>query len=219
MSFNIQKINDNRVAAEVLADKILEQLAADKKVLWFVTGGSSIAVAVEASKKIRDYSHENLTVMLTDERYGAIDHPDSNWLKLEQEGFSLPEAKSLPVLMGNDRSETTRKLNDSLKEEFTKSEYKIGLFGIGTDGHTAGILPHSKAIESLALAYDYDSDKFERITITPKAILELDEAIVFMEGKEKAEVIEDLKISIPLNKMPAQILKKVPLLTIFYKYE
>ena len=38
--------------------------------------------------------------MLTDERYGPVGHPDSNWSQLLQKGFDLPQAKLVPVLTG-----------------------------------------------------------------------------------------------------------------------
>lgn len=157
--------------------------------------------------------------MMTDERYGPLGHKDSNWQQLIEKGFNLPQALLVPILTGEDRATTTLKFNEVLNREFMRVEYKIGLFGVGADGHTAGILPESGAVSSEDLAFGYDTPTFSRITITPKVIEKLDEAVVFMQGEEKWEVVKDLlEKNIEITKQPAQILKKVPLLTIFTDY-
>ena len=213
----IKRVNDIQGPAQFIANSILKHLNAGEKVLWLATGGSSIAVGVEVAKIIKEHPHQNLIVTLTDERYGEINHPDSNWNQLLDKGFDLPEAKLIPVLLGENRDDTTQKFNTALEGELKSADYKIGLFGIGTDFHTAGILPGSGAVFSEDLAFGYNSEKFERITITPKTIQKLDEVIVFMQGEEKEKVLKILEQNASINDQPAQILKKVPLLTIFYK--
>jgi 6-phosphogluconolactonase/glucosamine-6-phosphate isomerase/deaminase len=223
MSIVLKTTTDAEIAAGSLASSILKQLRSGKQVLFFATGGSSISVGAKISKILREYPDKNLmknlTVTLTDERYGPLGHPDSNWQQLLDRGFSLPQARLIPVLTGENLSITTEKFSKALNEELMISEenkYRIGLFGIGADGHTAGILPGSKSVESLNLACGYDTPTFSRITITPKVIEKLDEAAVWAQGKDKWGVIENLlEENIPIIKQPAQILKKVPLLTIF----
>ena len=153
MNLHIEQKTDLNDISEILAESILKQLNLGKKVLWFATGGSSIAIASIVSKKIAQYPHNNLTVMLTDERYGELDHPDSNWAQLLTKGFVLPDAKLIPILTGEDRDTTVATFNENLKQELNNADYKIGLFGVGADGHTAGILPHSPAINSENLAF------------------------------------------------------------------
>jgi len=210
------EIND---AAGFVANSVLNQLKSGKKVLLFLTGGSSVSVGVKIADILKEQAGENLlqnlTVTLTDERYGPIDHFNSNFFQLNEKGFSLPGAKIIPILIGEDKNITVEKFNTKLNEEFTKAEYKIGLFGIGADGHTAGILPESSAVSAKDLAFGYDTATFSRITITFKAIEKLDGAVVWAQGKDKWKVLEELQTDINLIKQPAQILKKIPLLTIF----
>lgn len=220
MHLNIKTTTDPKVAARFLADRILKELELGKKVLWFATGGSSVPVAAEATKIISKYPHKNLTVTLTDERYGPVGHPDSNLKQLTDKGFTLPEANFISVLAEEDIIMTTKNFNVALGRELDKAGYKIGLFGIGLDGHTAGILPNTEALNSPAFAFSYKTETFERITITPKAILKLDEAVVFMQGEQKWPVLETLEEkNININEQPAQVLRQVPLLTIFTDYQ
>lgn len=207
-------------AAIFIADSILNQLQQGKRVLFFVTGGSSIAVCVKISELLKEHPHQNLTIMLTDERYGQLNHADSNWFKLINEGFDLPQAKLIPILTGDDHTTTTQKFKIALEQELNNAEYKIGLFGVGSDGHTAGILPGSIAVESDELVCGYETPVFSRVTMTPKAIEKLDEAVAFIQGEAKWGVVKNLKEEeIDIIKQPAQILKKVPLLTIFTDFK
>ncbi|MFA4975770.1 MAG: 6-phosphogluconolactonase [Candidatus Paceibacterota bacterium] len=219
MSFTIKTTTEMDDAANFIVASILSQLKIGKHVLFFVSGGSSIFVAVKVAEFIKNQSLENLTITLTDERYGQIDHFNSNYFQLKEKGFNLPQAKIIPILTDNDRNITTIKFNKILNEEFTTADYSIGLFGIGVDGHTAGILPGSEAIQSKDLVYSYNTPIFSRITITPKAIEKLNEAVVWAQGKEKWIVLKNLEKEIDINLEPAQILKKVPLLTIFSDYK
>ncbi|MBI3305930.1 6-phosphogluconolactonase [Candidatus Nomurabacteria bacterium] len=229
MSIDIQTTTDPEVAAKFIASKILKQLEISNKVLWFVPGGSAITVAVEAAKIIsHTYKHtyantyNNLTVTLTDERFGRVGHKDSNWRELIERGFNLPEAKLLPVLniyTERSRSMTTEKFNTIIGDELQKADYRIGLFGVGADGHTAGILPLSAAVSAKEWACSYQAPKFERVTITSKTIDKLDEAVVWAQGREKWRVIKDIiEKEIDLNLQPAQVLREVKRLTIFTDY-
>ncbi len=218
MSFNIKTTNKVDEAASFVALSVLDKLNLDKKVLFFVAGGSAIPIAVKIAEILNNSSSnnlKNLTVTLTDERYGDIGHTDSNYFQLFEKGFNLRDAKIIPVLIGEDKDTTVQKFNEILKNELDLSDYKIGLFGIGTDGHTAGILPDSVVVDCQDLVCGYDTPKFSRITITPKTIEKLDEAIVWAQGEDKWEVIKNLSEDVDIKKQPAQILKKVPLLTVF----
>jgi 6-phosphogluconolactonase/glucosamine-6-phosphate isomerase/deaminase len=219
MNFAIETTTRIEDPANLIASSILNQLKLGKKVLFFATGGSSIAVASRVAEIIKDESLPNLTVMMTDERYGEVGHNDSNWAQLIKKGFALSEAKLLPILDGNDIDTTTEEFKINLERELKNAEYKIASFGVGADGHTAGILPGTIAVHSTDLACHYDTPAFFRITITPMVIERLDQAVVWMQGENKWPVVENLSQEIDIEKQPVQILKKIPLLTIFTDYK
>jgi len=219
MGMTFRTTTDLDEVAIFIASSVVKQLEAGKKVLLFLTGGSSVVVGVKIADILRESKDTNLlanlTVTLTDERYGPIDHFNSNFFQLTEQGFSLPQAKIIPILVDEDRNITVEKFNANLNEEFIRAEYKIGLFGVGVDGHTSGILPETSAVNAKDLAFGYDTATFSRITITFNAIEKLDEVVVSAQGKDKWKVLEELKTDIELTRQPAQILKRVPVLTIF----
>jgi 6-phosphogluconolactonase/glucosamine-6-phosphate isomerase/deaminase len=197
----------------------MSALDQNKKVLWLVPGGSAISIVAEISKRLAGRDLGNLSVTLTDERYGEVGHPDSNWKQLADLNFDLPGANLVPVLNGKDRAGTTADFAEALTTLLDQSDYALGFFGIGPDGHTAGILPGSPAVTSTMAAQDYDAGNFQRITMTPLAIEKLDEVVVYAMGEAKWPVFDQLETDVPVNEQPAQFLKQVPTVTIFNDYK
>jgi len=213
------KTSNIEPVADFMAGQIIKELAEGRHVLWFIPGGSAINVAVLTAKKITKHDHHNLTVTLTDERYGPFGHSDSNWQQLDEAGFILPEAKLVPVLADFSFLESTKIFAANLKRELTEADYIIGLFGVGLDGHTAGILPNSPAVFTKELTCAYDNGNFKRITITPQVIAYFNEAVVFAQGEAKWPVLKQLNQSLEVTNQPAQILKTINKLTIFSDYK
>jgi 6-phosphogluconolactonase/glucosamine-6-phosphate isomerase/deaminase len=199
-----------RYAANQIASKL------DRgRVLWLVSGGSAIAVTAATAKLLAGRSLANLTVSLIDERYGDPGHPNSNWQQLMAAGLDLPGAILHPVLTGHSQLQSASDFQDFLREQFQISDYALGLLGIGPDGHTSGILPHSPAVTAGGLVFAYDGPDYRRITTTAAALAKLDEAIVYAVGPAKWPVLDQLETSLPAAVQPAQVLKSLPKLTIF----
>lgn len=216
--FKIQTTKDIDKISSFISNIINKKLQGGRKVLLFLSGGSFVPIEVEISKKIKEEHSSNLTITLADERFGCVGHPDSNWFHLQESGFEIKNAEIIPILQGENIKETSDKFENTLNSEFKKADYKLALLGIGADGHTAGILPSSDALRSSGLVCFYNTELYNRITVTPSAISLLDEVIVYANGKEKWTAIENLYKDIDIALEPAQILKKVPLLTIFTDY-
>ena len=210
-----QKVQSPEPAVHYLAQELNQALNAGKKVFWLVPGGSAAQVAVAVSQVLSVDNLSNLTVTLTDERYGLVGHANANWGQLLTAGFSPAGATLLPVLTGRSIAEETTIFAQNLQKLFDQSDYKVGLFGLGTDGHTAGILPGSPAVASHSLAMSYQAAPFQRITMTPAAIVRLDEAVVYAVGVEKQQALKQLAQTLPITQQPAQALKAVSRLTIF----
>ena len=203
-------------AADTLTATLRQRLKNGERVLWLLSGGSSLDIATKVSQNLADLELSKLSVSLTDERYGPIGHSDENWQMLLDHGLNLPGADLYRPLNGLDRKHAAIDFNDWLSNKLANSDYRIGIFGMGSDGHTSGIKPGSPAVESSDLVTEFTGDDFERITTTPAAISQLDEAVVQISGQNKAEQLnrlldKDLAISV----QPAQALKTIPLVNIY----
>lgn len=213
------KVTSNEPAVNYITETLKSALLAGKQVLWVVCGGSAIPLAAEVSRRLRGMDLHNLMMTLTDERFGPVGNADSNWLQLANAGFALPGAQMMPVLDGHDQAETVQRYGDMLRQLIEQADFKFGLFGMGPDGHTAGNLPSSPTLTSLELAGGYDAGQFIRLTMTPLAITRLDEVVLYAVGTEKQAMLDKLDTDLSMAEQPAQILKKVPKLTVFNDYK
>ena len=204
-------------SASHTARVISEQLTAEKKVLWLLSGGSGISIATQTAALLKGCPNlKNLTITLTDERYGAVGHPNENWQQLIEAGFVLTGSKLYRPLRGTDSEATLESFDNWIKKQFAAADFRIGVFGVGDDGHTAGIKPDTNATSAGGFTTFFKGTDFERLTITYQAICKLDEAVIQAAGAGKQVVLQQLiDRSAPLLAMPAQILHKVPIATLY----
>lgn len=204
-----------------LSERLNEHLNRNETVLWLIPGGSAIAIAVEVAKRITDNPNlSNLSVTLTDERYGEPGHADENWRQLSEAGFMLNGASLYPVLNGEDGLATAHTYTTTLAELLNGADYSVGLFGVGTDGHIAGIKPASDAVDTHELTSYYVGEDFERVTITFEAMKQLDEVLIAASGEQKFPVIRAiLHETYPLEERPAHILKTLSNVSLFTDYK
>jgi 6-phosphogluconolactonase/glucosamine-6-phosphate isomerase/deaminase len=203
-------------AAEHLASVIKDHLVRGERVLWLLSGGSGIKVVLKTARLLSGVDLSNLSATLSDERYGLVDHQNENWKQLLDGGFQLPGSTLYRPLINKDRSTTADEFGAWIKRQVAVSDYKIGLFGIGSDGHTAGIKPHSVAVNATEWASHYIGDDFERVTVTPFAVSQLDEAVIQASGIDKTSTLKQLlHDTIEIIDQPAQILKSIPKCTLY----
>jgi 6-phosphogluconolactonase/glucosamine-6-phosphate isomerase/deaminase len=210
--------SDALVGLQSLYERINTELRRGKRVVWLLSGGSNIPLAVAAMQQIQEELTPKLTIIPMDERYGPVGHTDSNIRQLFDAGFDPKQAMFIPVLRGVPLTDTinlfARHLRQPLdhRNKYPESNIIIGQFGVGPDGHTAGILPHSPAAEeTTALAVGYQASDFMRITLTFSVLRQVDVAFGFAYGPVKRAALQQLRDSnLLLVDQPAQILKVIP---------
>lgn len=194
-----------------VAERLTSALSPYKMVVWIVPGGSNIPLAVEVMKLIPSDASARLTILLTDERFGPVGHPDSNYLQLTQAGFMPKNARFVPVLSGDGSLEhTTTQFAAIAQDVLQSADEVIAQFGMGADGHIAGILPYSDAAKSTEYAASYETETYTRVTLTFDALRHIDTAFAFVYGSEKHDALQKLRDrTVPLIEQPAQILKEL----------
>lgn len=196
-----------------LAERLVHELATGKEVVWLVTGGSNIPACVGVMETIPGRLTTRLTIILSDERYGPVGHQDSNYQQLLNAHFEPGQANFLPVLMsGLSLEETALRYDETLQQVFANANAVIGQFGIGEDGHIAGILPGSVAtVEDDRLAIGYISEPFQRITLSFTALKRVTAAYAFAFGANKHKALHNLySRNLRTAIQPAQVLKQLP---------
>lgn len=207
------KIKSNQEVASYIAGRLKQSLAENKKVLWLLSGGSAIEVEAIVAKSLG--TCDTLVTSLVDERYGPLGHKDSNARQLANVGINLDRLNFTPVLADNDVESTVSKWQDKMAKELEKADYVLAIAGIGADGHTLGIKPKSPAVDSSDLAVGYKWDDYERVTLTGRAVDQIDEIVVYAMGSEKKPQLERLREDISPSEQPAQLLKQCAQLKIF----
>lgn len=179
---------DTSAAVSALQSRLLDELEKDKNVLWIISGGSNIDATISVMKGLPTSFQHRLTIMPVDERYGPVGHADSNIQQLLENGFVAGEATLITVLKPEMSLQATAEAYDLVAQaQFAKADVIIGQLGIGSDGHIAGILPGSIASgvdDRLVTAYQ--SDPYQRITMTFRALrmLNADYSLVFGVNKK-----------------------------------
>ena len=196
-----------------LLHRLVTELAAGKQVVWLVSGGSNIPASAKVMDNISPDLRKNLTIILGDERYGPVNHPDSNCLQLREAGFSTAHATAFKTLQPDmSLEDTTERYGEIIEAAFDKADCIIAQLGMGDDGHLAGILPGSPASKAdKAMVYGYRGKPFDRITLGFAGLRKVTAAFVFAFGEPKRTALQNLKRKrLPLTEQPAQILKQLP---------
>lgn len=181
-------------------------------VLWLVCGGSNIAIEVAISEQLTGPT-KNLTILPMDERYGPPGHADSNYLQLHEAGFDPHDAQWTDVLERDlPLQETVAYYSELVQGAQAEADYTIGLFGLGADGHTAGVLPGSPATsEDYATVVGYEWKDFTRMTMTPRELVKTDTAFILAYGANKKEALERLQKGVePLRDLPSVLHHQIP---------
>jgi 6-phosphogluconolactonase/glucosamine-6-phosphate isomerase/deaminase len=198
----------------------------------FLSGGSVIAgyrKLAEYIEKTEDASR--ITLLLADERWDADpNHADSNAQQIEEQTHLFLRAKRvggrvLLPLQGNALEQDARIYNDIVEEIF-KTHICIGIFGVGQDCHTAGILPLFSQNEFAVifeqfpwyapLVYPF-GEHTKRLTLTSQAIARMRGGIVYAVGENKKEALANMlrKSAEEWPHYPAILLRQIPKLHIF----
>jgi 6-phosphogluconolactonase/glucosamine-6-phosphate isomerase/deaminase len=200
----------------------LSTASENNKMLWLLSGGSAIDLEVQISHQLTKVQKQHITIGQVDERYVKVGSVHHNWTSLIQAGLK-PEQfdASLPMIQNNlSLKETAAAYDIQLRQAFARCTFSCGIYGIGTDGHTAGIKPAKdpesfKVFDSVSLTVGYQGNDYKRLTTTAAVITKLSAIYVYAVGSDKSQVLADLSETISPHKMPAQLLKKAKNIVIF----
>ncbi len=209
-----------------LAFKILCERV-DKKTALFLSGGSTpkdLYEKIAQKKRIIPGA-----IAQIDERFGQPYHTNSNQLMIKNTGLekyaNMSGVPAYWILDDRSRVETAKVYDTLVRKLFGIFTKNIGIFGIGEDGHTAGI--PSRKISSFKydtnkLVTDYDDKSGgygERVTMTFAALEKLDLLIILVFGNSKRQALLQMfedgsEIEIPARFYTrADIAKKTLLIT------
>lgn len=205
-----------------VVSEISKRASLGLRVLWLLSGGSAIDVQIEIASRLSPDEKKHITVAQVDERYVQIGSEDDNWQQMTTRGFPFDEfSEKLRILHTHKSSvKCGEDYQAVLQNAFARTNFSIGIYGIGTDGHTAGIKPtmndrEFSIFKDTKLVAAYKASDFERITTTTRVIDSLDRIAVFCCDSKKKNMLKKLATDVPEYKMPAQLLKYAKNVVIF----
>ncbi|HZM63507.1 MAG TPA: 6-phosphogluconolactonase [Candidatus Saccharimonadales bacterium] len=203
-----RSVKNQKEIVEALANLLIGTLKNGKRLLWFVSGGSSIPVAVEVSHKLIGNNLSNLFITLVDDKFG-LPAAETNFGQLQSEGFASSNATMHNILQpSSSLKQTGERFDKLLKERLAWADIAIGQFGLGEGYHTGGIMAGSPAARARKLAIGYEYQGQGKVTVTPVLIKRLDVAFINSMGEGKRPLVRHfLQSTASVTAEPTQSLK------------
>ncbi|TVR13244.1 MAG: 6-phosphogluconolactonase [Phormidium sp. GEM2.Bin31] len=198
MTQHIEVLPDKTALVERSVALIVEKIQtaiAQRGICTIALSGGSTPKPIYQAIAGHDLPWDQLHVFWGDERYVSPDHPDSNQ-RMAREAWldqvPIPPDNIHPMPTGSQDPETDADLYDQQLQEFFKLEseqfpcFDIMLLGMGDDGHTASLFPHTEALEICDRRVTVgNKDGEPRITLTVP-VLNLSRTILFaIAGENK----------------------------------
>lgn len=210
----IQTTDDPKGNAAAYINSLLATHA-DNPVLLMLAGGSSREIIDLLDG---DLLTDQVTITVTDERY-TDDLEENNFAYIQGTSFYNASIGAgsfcidTQIFSGESHEEHAKRFDKNLKEwkrDFPNGKI-IALFGVGKDGHIAGIIPGTENIDNPDVWATQSKDaKFERTTITFPFLKSIDFPLVYISGSEKAEVLARIVAKEgDLKETPARILNEM----------
>ncbi len=185
-------------AADYIADRIREHLAKKGFFTMAISGGRT---PWEMIKELatHDLPWEKVFLFQVDERVAPDGHPDRNLTQLFKsiENTKLPTRLNVfPMhVIAEDLDQACEEYADHIRRIAETGKLDLVHLGIGTDGHTASLIPGDEVLEvqdkSVAMTnHPYQGRR--RMTLTYPLINQAEKILWVITGEEKAGMLERL---------------------------
>jgi 6-phosphogluconolactonase len=179
---------------DLVSEKITEAIALRGICTIALSGGSTPKALYEAIAT-QNLPWEKIHVFWGDERYVPPDHPDSNQKMARQawlDRVNIPSSNIHPMPTAADNPAADAGQHESELREFFSywagelPIFDIVLLGMGDDGHTASLFPHTEALQvSDRLVTVGNKDGQPRLTFTVPLINNARNVVFIVAGANK----------------------------------
>jgi 6-phosphogluconolactonase len=206
-----------RAVAEQIVDLAASAIATHNRFTLVLSGGSTPKLLYEAlasDEYVNRIEWEYVHVFWGDERCVPPEHTESNY---HMARLAMLDYVPIPVgnihrLRGEHEPEQAAKDYEwTLYNYFAKSSgeglrgrFDLVLLGMGDDGHTASLFPHTAAIhetEKWVMAQHIDKLNATRLTLTPMALNTAAYVFMLVTGQSKANTLLQVFQSSPREAM------------------
>jgi len=211
---NIQVFSEAGALAQAAADLFVTaaRKALDEKGLFYVavSGGRTPRLLFErlvTHPEAKALPWSRCHIFWVDERYVPADDPASNF-KMASESLlgplDVPEANIHRMLTEVDLDEAVAQYASTIQSVFSLQPGDVPVFdliqlGMGSDGHTASLFPHSYEADTQASVMWTvpPAAPHHRITLTSRVLQAGSQLMVLLTGKDKADMLKTVFSSEP----------------------
>lgn len=158
-----------------------------------LSGGSTPKAIYEQLIKAKlDWS--KIWLFWSDERAVPPDHPESNY-HMAMTFFNqvpIPKAQIFRMVAEKDLEKNARSYEETIRSILDKHLFDLVMLGIGEDGHTASLFPHTKALHEthhLVTANEIPDKKTSRMTLTFPCINQSAHTAIYALGASKHIIV------------------------------
>ena len=185
-------------AAIFIADRIRENIIKKGHFTFAISGGRTPWAMIKELAK-EDLPWEKVFLFQVDERIAPNAHPDRNLTQLFKaiEGTKLVLRLNIFPMRVNaeDLDEACEEYESHINRMTENGKLDLIHLGIGTDGHTASLVPNDSVLEikekGVALT-DSEYQGRKRMTLTYPLINHAEKILWVVTGEEKAEMLDRL---------------------------
>ncbi len=197
-------------AAIYIADRIRENIAKKGFFTMAISGGRTPWAMIKELAQ-EDLPWEKVFLFQVDERMAPEAHPDRNLTQLFKaiEGSRLVLRLNIFPMRVNaeDLNEACEEYENHIKRMTGNGKLDLVHLGIGTDGHTASLVPDDSVLEVTDKGVAVTNGEYQdrkRMTLTYPLINQAEKILWVITGAEKAEMLDRLlhqDPSIPAGKI------------------
>lgn len=233
---HLEILDDKHALAERAAELLTQTVSAAAAERGKYAGRTSVALAGGTTPRLlyQLLSHrpwhqripwDRIQWIVGDERVVPPDHEDSNFRMVyenlfdpagvrEDHHFRVMTELPTPQAAAADYMKRLQAALGITPGSGTTPSLDLMLLGMGSDGHTASLFPHTDALrerEKIVLANWVEKLDSWRITVTPPVLEGAKRILVLVSGEDKAKALfQVLKGEWNPEEYPAQILRDLP---------
>jgi len=211
------EIIDSGTFASTVADEIVSlanQVSGDIVSIGLAGGSTPGEVYRQflVEPRISEMPWKKVRFFLGDERWVPIDDPQSNFLMAKETFLNKkPDAQVFPIIGENPEHAADVYAQQIRSVVGAQAKFDILLLGMGDDGHTASLFPHSPLLSApdgkLVGVAPHPTSGQIRISLLPQVLKCADRVLVLVKGKGKAEMLKRVfEDSDPIEDLPVKLL-------------
>lgn len=162
-----------------------------------LSGGSTPKAIYENLRKITSLDWSKIWLFFSDERAVPPDHPESNYQMAMESCFAhvpVPLAQIFRMQAEHEIQKHATDYEEKIRHHLDRHLFDLVMLGVGEDGHTASLFPHTQALTSDRLIdANYLPDKKTwRMTFTFPCINQSRASVFYAIGKSKANIVSQV---------------------------